>query len=164
MPSSNKDGNLTKPGEQEHSFPDPEVTQLPKNWDTPPVMEDTVVIQTQTSGPLPDGATLEHYERVLEGAADRVFCMAEQSAQHRRDMQRLALELKARSIARGQWMAVATMFSAMVTSTVLGIMVSPWAGGILATLSIGAVVTAFLKAKWGGETHETKSQSGNDQT
>lgn len=43
-------------------------------------------------GPIPAPDILEGYERILPGSAERVIAMAEQQAQHRRDLERRQLE------------------------------------------------------------------------
>ena len=61
--------------------------------DLPPLPErnqkPVQVIQTTTefSGPLPHPAILEHYNRVVPGAAERILVMAEEQAKHRRDLE-----------------------------------------------------------------------------
>ena len=43
-------------------------------------------IEYRHSGPLPSPADMEHYERALPGAADRILAMAEQASAHRQQM------------------------------------------------------------------------------
>jgi uncharacterized membrane protein len=47
---------------------------------------------SMTSGPLPPPDMLEEYERILPGAAKRIFERADEEADHRREMDRRALE------------------------------------------------------------------------
>jgi uncharacterized membrane protein len=47
-----------------------------------------VTQQTTTfASPLPHPATLEHYNRIVPGAAERILVMAEAQATHRRDIE-----------------------------------------------------------------------------
>jgi len=49
------------------------------------------------SGPLPPPSVLKGYESVLPGAAERILCMAEKQADHRRGMEREYFDLEKES-------------------------------------------------------------------
>jgi uncharacterized membrane protein len=50
--------------------------------------EKRIVQVSQTFlGPLPPPTVLEHYERILPGAADRIISMAEQQSKHRQEQE-----------------------------------------------------------------------------
>lgn len=47
----------------------------------------SMAISQEYHGPLPLPAHLEHYERILTGAADRIITMAENQASHRQKLE-----------------------------------------------------------------------------
>lgn len=52
--------------------------------------------RSEFSGPLPPPEVLAKYEDVFPGAAERIFQMAENQAQHRRSLERISLKLASR--------------------------------------------------------------------
>lgn len=51
--------------------------------------------QTLFAGPLPPPSILEHYNRIVPGAAERILVMAEQQSQHRRSLESHVIESSA---------------------------------------------------------------------
>ena len=107
-----------------------------------------VVARTQSasfSGPLPHPDMLKQYEAVLEGAANRIILMAEKQSAHRQDLERRVV---VSDIHKSYWGLVAAFVLALA-STVCGSLVAdhgqPWAGGAIATATVVALVTVFLK-------------------
>ena len=49
------------------------------------------VLRAQYQGPLPDGNTLEHYERTLPGAAKILFTQFEKQGNHRRWIEKVTV-------------------------------------------------------------------------
>lgn len=70
-------------------------------------------------GPLPPPAQLEHYERTLTGAADRIFAIAEDQARHRRAIELRSLDLRFSAQARGQWLAAGIVMLGMILGAIL---------------------------------------------
>ncbi|MDR2012555.1 MAG: DUF2335 domain-containing protein [Rhodanobacter sp.] len=107
----------------------------------------SIQVHTQTlvqQGPLPDPATLERYDRILPGAAERIIVMAEQEQRHRMDMDAKALE-------DDQAYRAAVLEShkenaaAMFRSDMLG----QWMGGGIAVACVaGAIYSVELHAQW----------------
>lgn len=60
------------------------------------VVRKTTVSHYSRSSPIPDAAELEHYERVLPGAADRIVTMAENRAAHVERIQSKSLDMTGR--------------------------------------------------------------------
>lgn len=67
------------------------------------------------SGPLPSPEKMEHYERVLKGAAERIIKMAEEQGVHRRELEKLALQS---DIKRSRWGSIAAFIFGMSTIAV----------------------------------------------
>ena len=77
---------------------DDEQAIIPDEADDNARAELTVTATTSTTvesfhGPLPPPRTIEEYERILPGAADRIFTMAEKQAAHRHEMESAAMAL-----------------------------------------------------------------------
>jgi len=53
-------------------------------------------------GPIPHPSTLEGYERIVPGAADRILSMAEADTRHIHAMELKAIAIKGREINKGQ--------------------------------------------------------------
>lgn len=58
-------------------------------------------------GPLPKPEHIEHYERVLPGAAARIIAQWEQQTAHRQGLERRYVDANVRSQTRGQYFAFA---------------------------------------------------------
>lgn len=108
--------------------------------------EQVAVTREETfSGPLPSPETLNGYERVITGAADRIIKMAENQMQHRHKVEENFLNTHSRNTLLG-----------IVAAFILGAIIC--IGGIICVLNdkqvsglifggvgLAAVVTAFLK-------------------
>jgi len=55
-------------------------------------IQQRVIQMEERRGPLPDPQTLREYDKVVPGAAERIIQMAEKEVDHRRDIQRRALD------------------------------------------------------------------------
>jgi uncharacterized membrane protein len=55
------------------------------------------------SGPIPDPLTLEHYEMILPGAAERIMKMAENQSEHRRYLERTVIDNDVKNSRLGVW-------------------------------------------------------------
>lgn len=58
------------------------------------------------SGPLPPPNVLEDYERILPGAADRIFVMTEKQIEHRMSLERTVIEGGSKRADKGIYAAV----------------------------------------------------------
>ena len=62
----------------------------------PEVVRQTTAVRYSRRAPIPDAAELEHYEKVLPGAADRIVTMAENRAAHLERIQSKSLDMTGR--------------------------------------------------------------------
>jgi len=62
------------------------------------------------SGPLPPPESLAKYEKVHQGAAERIFQMAEQQAAHRQELEKITVKSQARN-----------SFLGLISGTVIGL-------------------------------------------
>ena len=100
-------------------------------------------IETTTSlwaGPVPDPRTLEEFEQILPGSADRLVVMAEKEQAYRHEIGRRRLAI----ITRGQWLGFAIGVLGLAGAVVVALSVDPWAGAALGGASLAAIVGAFL--------------------
>ncbi len=59
-------------------------------------MQASLTLQaSRFSGPLPPPEILGHYNQIHPGAAERIICMAEQQGEHRRHLEKVAIEANA---------------------------------------------------------------------
>ena len=113
-----------------------------------------VAIQTVTTiaiqSPLPPPAILEHYERILPGAAERILRLAELQAGHRRHLETTVVEADARRATSGQVLGFILALSTIVGGFVLirvGRSLEGLASVVLAATSLVAVFVATKHAE-----------------
>lgn len=99
--------------------------------------------------PLPPPAALEHYERVLPGAAERILRLAELQAGHRRDVETTVVDSNVRRATRGQALAFVLALATILGGLVLiglGRSVEGLASLLLAVTSLVAVFVVSKRA------------------
>lgn len=123
---------------------------------------------TATSGPLPPADEMGRYERVLSGAAGRIFAMAEQEQAHRHEQEKRQQSINTkvqeanvrsadanirtqdasiREIRRGQWMAFALGAGYLAITLTLGLQGYQIAASVLGLSGVAAVATVFIKVR-----------------
>ncbi len=117
------------------------------------------------SGPLPDPRTLEHYNQIVPGAAERILIMAEKHADHYCQMEKdfLAAQKKLadqdyKQKARGQLYAFLTSLIMTAFSAYALWSGHPKVAGAVGTTTIVALVMAFITGR------EGKEQGGSEGT
>ena len=65
------------------------MTKPPRSVKTSPV---AVAQQQSFQGPIPPPALLEHYDKIIPGAAERILAMAESETTHRHQQEAVAIE------------------------------------------------------------------------
>lgn len=74
-----------------------------------------VSVTKSYSGPLPDPDTLQGFEDIVPGAAERIFTMAEKEQDHRHETDNILIRRQLNQSATGQWMGfflgAATIFT-----------------------------------------------------
>ncbi len=99
---------------------------------------------SQTSGPIPAASELERYERVLNGAAERILAMAEREAAARQKAALIAAQLASDDAARARHeTARGQTFSFLLTLAAFGVAVYCAARGATA---IGVTVAGATLA------------------
>ncbi len=123
-----------------------------------------VAMMQAWSSPFPPPQILERYKDIDPGFPERIIKMAEKEGDHRRAMQKMAMEKTFSLMARGQIFA---LFVATLGLGVAGFSIwlnHPTAGAIIGGTSLVALVTAFLKGPRKQSALPTKesSSSGSD--
>jgi len=106
--------------------------------------KDEVVIRQQQefaySGPLPPATEFAQYERILNGAAERILTLAEKEAEHRRVIENKLIK----SVARGQFFAFALILLSLAVMIVGIIFNVPLATIPPAIIALSGLATAFI--------------------
>ena len=105
----------------------------------------------QFSGPIPPPDTLERYERLVPGGAERILRMAEQEAEHGRALQRATLDadVAARSRAleieaRGQLFALIVVVLGLAVTAALAATGHETAAAAVGGATLVSLATAFI--------------------
>ena len=117
---------------------------------------ETTITQTIES-PYPPSSELEGYERVLPGAAERIFALVEAESKHRRELEKAALQKESRDSLIGFAAAFLVAMSATVGGGLLVYNGYPVAGSIFGLSGVASIVGAFLKTS-----HNTPRQTSDD--
>jgi uncharacterized membrane protein len=103
------------------------------------------------AGPIPPPAMLKEYDSILPGLADRIMRMAEQEAEHRRNVeaQLLAAQIAdAQKYRRveiiGQLCGLLIGFAAIGAAVYAGVHGAQWTGSLIGTTGVTGLVTAFI--------------------
>jgi uncharacterized membrane protein len=96
------------------------------------------------AGELPSAETIEAYEHVLPGAADRILAMLEHQSDHRMTMERTVVQAAARSERLGQLLGLALVLVVFLTATRLITSDHEIPGTLLAVADLGLLVTVFM--------------------
>ena len=130
---------------------------LPQSTAQVPAHEQVTIHQQQIhQGSLPSPVTLNQYDQIVPGAAERILQMAEQDAQHQRDISIMALDAHRREVRLGQILGFGIgvlSFSTCIVALFLGSEKTAIAIG--GTTVIG-LVTAFIKGRIPTQKNDTK--------
>jgi uncharacterized membrane protein len=117
-----------------------------------------------TAGPIPPPEILRGYEEASAGAANRIITMAEDQGRHRREMEKLALEMHREAIkaqfteARfGQCFAFTVSAISLVLGAVVVIEGHTVPGSLFGLMGLGGIVSSFIRGRSSEEKHVTPS-------
>jgi len=99
------------------------------------------------AGPLPPPEQLRAYEEVLPGSADRILKMAENQADHRQTIEKVAVSGGNRRSWWGLWTGFAISVIALGLSATLVLKGHDWAGLSLGTIDIVALASVFVTGR-----------------
>lgn len=100
-------------------------------------------------GPLPPPAVLEHFERVLPGAASRILATTEEQLRHRRSIESAIVTANTQALGRGQWFGLIVILAGMATGGCLVVSGHGLAGfgSLLAPLTAAAGMFVFTRRR-----------------
>jgi uncharacterized membrane protein len=108
-------------------------------------------ISASFSGPLPPPAILEQYDKINPGLADRIVRMAETEADHRRQIEKRALDADIQIAGKeyterriGQFLGFGIGVAALFIGAYVATHGQPLAGGFIGTGGVVGLVTAFI--------------------
>jgi len=107
-------------------------------------------LQAQFAGPLPHPEILQGYENIVPGAAERLLAMVEQQATHRQEMERIVVEGGSRRSWYGLVLGFTLAVLFLVVSTALIVRGHQWAGAVLGSVDLVALVTVFVVGRTEG--------------
>lgn len=124
---------------------------LPPNENGTAVAKELRLQQMQFSGPLPPPNLLDAYEKAHPGLAAKIITFAEQEANHRRAMERIAMDADVgaqnkifQEANRGQNYALIIGLFSIAAGTFAAIMGAEIAGGFIGSTGVVGLVTAFI--------------------
>ena len=96
------------------------------------------------SGPLPPPNHLEHYEKVLPGAAERIFKMAENQSLHRRNLETKVVDSGISDSKKGLWFGLLIGLSGFLLVGYCAYLGFQLLAGIIGALDLGSLVGVFV--------------------
>lgn len=96
------------------------------------------------SGPIPDPMTLEGYNRIVPGAADRIIKMAEDQAAHRQKIESIAIKSRARDSLLGIISGLVIAVFTLSAGTYIISIGKVWSGTILGSAGLVGLVSVFI--------------------
>lgn len=100
--------------------------------------------QSTFSGPMPPPSVLEGYERLVQGAAERILVMAESDAKHQQEIEFAALRAAEAEIKRGQLFGFVIGLTALAASMLALAMGSPAVAGVIGGTTVIGLVSVFI--------------------
>lgn len=98
-------------------------------------------------GPVPDPATLIEFEKILPGAAERIFSLAEREATLRHEEKRTDVEEYHASVKRGQVFAFVVLMTVMIAACVCAVFNCEKIGVAIAAIGGAGIVSNFIWKK-----------------
>jgi len=111
------------------------------------VVKRILVHQSSFSGPIPPPEVLSGYNTIVPNGAERIAAMAEKQAAHRINIEDFAVKEGFKQSGRGQIYGFILGLVALLVAVWLGSQGHDWLGGVIATTTIGAFLTAFVLDK-----------------
>lgn len=116
------------------------------------VSSDTAVVSSlqatftqEITSPLPMASEIKGYEEILPGSADRILTMVEKESEHRRELEKRALELEGRDTLISIGVSFFTVIS--VVGCIVWLIVNGYTegAGILASGSVISLIAFLFK-------------------
>lgn len=98
------------------------------------------------TGPLPAPATLEQYDKIVPGAAQRILAMAEKQVNHRIALEAQILPSREKQSSRGQMFAFIACLAMLAIAALAIVYNHPVVASIIFSCTLASVIALFLKA------------------
>ena len=119
----------------------------PKPLPNQVVRTTTQMVASMHSGPLPSPNDLAAYEKILPGAAERIFALTEGETKHRRDMERTIVAGNLQNERTGMRCGLLVAVLVVVASVVMAALKQPVPASIFGVGGIGSLLTVFVKGR-----------------
>lgn len=116
------------------------------------------------SGPLPSPSTIQHYDAVVPGAAERILQMAEREAAFSHEISFQALNIEADERKRGQVFGLAIGIGCLLFGGAGLLLGYPWVAGIAVGSTMGGLVTVFVTGRVWPEKVKQKTKPEVDES
>lgn len=110
---------------------------------TAPPQNQFHVLQQQEVRTIFDPVVVEHYERIVPGAAARILAILEKN----NDTERLVRDLPFKETKRRDWMGFTVTVSILIATCFFAYLEKPWLYGTTLTVFLGIVIKNFLPHK-----------------
>ena len=117
------------------------------------------------SGPLPDPQTLTRYNEIIPDAAERILAMAEQNAEHYRQLERMALAAQVddnnarhRNIRRGQIAAILSVAASFAIAGYALYLGHAAVSGTICSVTVIGLVATFVTGRSEEKTPDEKTE------
>ncbi|MGL6096216.1 MAG: DUF2335 domain-containing protein [Fimbriiglobus sp.] len=97
------------------------------------------------SGPIPDPDTLAAYNDIDDGFAGRIMAMAERQSAHRQEIEKYVIRHDTIRSYSGTALAFVLAVASIISGTILVLRDYPQSGVSIATLTVVALATTFLR-------------------
>ena len=87
---------------------------------------------------------LEHYDKIVPGAAERILKMAEQQSAHRRSLEQKALSSDSRNSTLGIISALVITLGILILSAYAVYLGQPWTAAIISAVGVSSLVGTFI--------------------
>ena len=119
-------------------------------------------MKEEFSGPIPHPDTIQKYEEILPGAADRIISMAERQASHRQALEKKMIEAESRDGLLGVVFAF-LLGMGCIAAAVLMVFLVPQNGGaiagaLLGVTGIGSITSNFIRSTRNNKESEHKKK------
>lgn len=109
----------------------------------------------QFQGPFPHPQILEQYNKVLPGAAERVFTLTENEQTHRHSIQNTAVTGAISRDRRGQWMGYTITLAVLAIAVFFAYKGNTAFAGTLITVDLVALAAIFVSGRGGNSKGNT---------
>lgn len=102
------------------------------------------VAEYRHSGPIPDPMTLQRYDQIIPGAANRILLMAEEQATHRKEIEKIVIKSRSRDSLLGIISGFLLAFTTIVAGTLVMLKGQVWGGAVLGSAGLVGLVAVFI--------------------